>query len=141
MRTSPVRHCRVHGRPVAFIMRGVPSKLLPNDEEARVDGGELVIDVERQPGMLLLVLHGELDLAAAPTLAHEFDSALSTGDECVVLDLRDLQFLDSTGLRVLLDGHRRLREAGCELAVRRGPRAVQRLFELTGAESVLHFVS
>jgi anti-sigma B factor antagonist len=49
----------------------------------------------------------------------------------VVIDLSGVEFFDSAGLHVLLDAQRRLREQGTGLFLRRGPRAVQRVFELT----------
>jgi anti-anti-sigma factor len=79
-----------------------------------------------------LALAGELDLASAPKLARAVASAIAAGARRVILDLRQLDFIDASGLHVLMQARERSREAGCEFAVVPGPRQVQRVFELTG---------
>lgn len=101
--------------------------------------GELVIRSQRDPQLLVLTLSGELDLASAPALEQLLDDAQETAVSRVVVDLSRLEFSDSAGLHVLLNAHRRLRGSGQELVLRRGPRAVQRLFELTGTDSIFRF--
>ena len=55
----------------------------------------------------------------------------------MAVDLREVSFLDSSGLRLLLQLNQELSEAGRRLVVVQGPRRVARVFELTGAESEL----
>ena len=50
----------------------------------------------------------------------------------VVVDLRELEFMDSTGLSTLVRAHQRLSELECELTLVKGPPQVQRLLDLTG---------
>ena len=57
----------------------------------------------------------------------------------MVVDLGRLAFIDSTGLRLLLQADARARERGCELVLRPGEPAVQRVFEVTGALAILRF--
>lgn len=57
----------------------------------------------------------------------------------MILDLSEVTFIDGTGLGVILRAHGRLREADCRLVVIPGPRAVQRLFKITGTERQLDF--
>jgi anti-sigma B factor antagonist len=101
--------------------------------------GELVIRSEQEPQLLVLTLSGELDLASAPALEQLLDDAQETAVSRVVVDLSRLEFSDSAGLHVLLNAHRRLRGSGQNLVLRRGPKAVQRLFDLTGTDSIFHF--
>ncbi len=89
------------------------------------------MELSRRPGALAVVLRGELDVATAPRL----DDALGDGGEALrdlVVDLRDLTFLDSTGLRSLLRARGLAEAAGGGLVLVPGPPAVQRVFELTG---------
>ena len=58
----------------------------------------------------------------------------------VVLDLRELEFMDSSGLRLVALAERRLGAAGRGLVLVRGPEAVQRVFEITRMEDHLTFV-
>jgi anti-anti-sigma factor len=86
-------------------------------------------------------LHGELDLATAPQLTAEFERVSGLdGLELAVVDLRSLAFLDSTGLETILNFEARLRERGAELAVVRGPRAVERLFAVMQLDQRLRIV-
>lgn len=82
-------------------------------------------------------LEGELDIAGVPAVEHELERAEAAGAWTVVLDLRMLRFIDTSGLRVVVLAHRR-RPGG--LAVVSGPRAVQRVFEICGLAQQLPFV-
>jgi anti-sigma B factor antagonist len=87
-----------------------------------------------------LTLTGELDLLSSPILEQELQRALDAGAELVVVDLRQLAFMDSTGLHVVVAAQQRLHEAGRRLVLIRGGVQVQRLFELTGLGQVLAMV-
>lgn len=89
-------------------------------------------------GVIRVALTGGLDIATAG----EVDRVLCrTHASLVVLDLRDLSFMDCAGLRMVLEADRRLREAGGQLVVVRGPSQVQRIFDLTGMTERLRMVS
>jgi stage II sporulation protein AA (anti-sigma F factor antagonist) len=88
---------------------------------------------------IVLVLHGELDLAAAPILAEEIERAESQAN-ALVLDLQDLHFIDSAGLRVLLTAHDRARDAGRDFALTPGSPQVQRLLKIAGVSEHLSTV-
>lgn len=75
---------------------------------------------------------GELDLASSPALEQELESAAVASAELVIIDLRRLEFMDSTGLSVLVRAHQRATETGQRFAVVKGPQQVQRLLTLTG---------
>lgn len=87
----------------------------------------------------MLALRGELDLASGPALQQQLDAAEADGSGRVLVDLGGLQFMDSTGLQILLGADRRQRGKGQSLMLRRGPRAIQRLFELTQTATVFRF--
>ncbi len=63
------------------------------------------------------------------------------GPACVVLDLRELRFLDSCGLARLLAARRRARKLGHRLLLVRGPKAIQRLFALSAVDEAFEMVS
>ena len=73
-------------------------------------GEQLRVDVRNQAGAVLVQVDGELDLASAPLLESHIDSAEVAAAETVVLDLRGVQFIDSTGLRAIFGAHSRARE-------------------------------
>ncbi|WP_037499114.1 STAS domain-containing protein [Solirubrobacter soli] len=88
-----------------------------------------------------IVVRGELDLLATsefePELARLADEP---GLDEVALDLRELDFMDSSGLRAVLQGARLLGENDRRLILLRGPSPVQRVFELTRTTERLEFI-
>jgi len=93
---------------------------------------QLRIDVRREPDRVVIVLGGELDMASAPLLQRAIEGADLSENGMVVLDLQDLQFIDSTGLRVILAARKLCTERGQELAVTHSSQQVERLLSVTG---------
>ena len=83
---------------------------------------------------------GELDIATGALLEEELEKAEATSAREIVLDLSELTFMDSTGVKLVLTDHRRSREDSDRLSIVRGPRQVQRVFQLTGTEFHLPFI-
>lgn len=79
---------------------------------------------------------GELDLATAPQLRERLAGLTSCGVRAVTVDLARLDFIDSTGLFVLVSGLKRLRELGGDLALRSPKPSAMKLFEMTGLSAV-----
>lgn len=88
---------------------------------------------------VVLALSGEVDLATAPVVEDELRRAEASQD-LIVLDLRDVSFMDSTGIRMLVAADRRNRERGGALVVVQGSTQVRRLFELSGLTQHLEVV-
>ena len=91
--------------------------------------------------LAIVVLHGELDLPATAALEPELERlADEPGIDVVALDLRRLDFLDSSGLRAVVLAAARLTENERRLVLVRGSSPVQRVFELTHMTERLEFV-
>jgi anti-sigma B factor antagonist len=101
--------------------------------------GTLVISSAVDDGTVGIALAGELDLAGARQLETRLEELERKRPARLVVDLGGLAFIDSTGLRLLLQANARAQERGCELVLRPGAPSVQRVFEVTGALDVLHF--
>jgi anti-anti-sigma factor len=102
--------------------------------------GELSIEDREQEGRHTLVLRGELDIATGPDLEAAVVE-LCTGDAReVVLDLGDLDFLDSTGFRAILIAKELCEAHGCGFFMTRGTDSVQRLLDIGGAFKRLPFL-
>ena len=80
---------------------------------------------------------GELDMATAPALREALRGEAATS---LVLDLRKVTFMDTSGLQVLIESARAAEEQGRTLHVVRGTNAVQRLLDIAGLTPRLHLV-
>lgn len=78
-----------------------------------------------------LLLSGDLDMASAPALEAMLQELCAGGARELVLDLSELDFIDSTGLNAILRGKAVCEEHRCDLGLIPGRRRVQRVFELT----------
>lgn len=107
-------------------------------ERAMGLGPQLVLETTRIGSHDVIVVTGEIDLASAPKV----ESAISGfSGQTVVLDLRRVEFMDSAGLKVLLNQRSRLEESGGDLRLVVGEGAVVRLLELTGVSDAFSITS
>lgn len=93
---------------------------------------EFRLEVRQEPGATVIAVSGELDLASSPVLHEEVTRLLSAAEPRIVLDLRQLDFMDSTGVSVLVRAHHAAQATGTELCLVQGRPQVQRLLTLTG---------
>jgi anti-anti-sigma factor len=83
---------------------------------------------------------GELDIATTPELEQALTEATADSMAEIVLDLRELTFMDSTGLRALAQANSRADEAGVKLSIIRGRRQIERVLEISGLGTLLPLV-
>ena len=108
------------------------------DQPWRIEQGLLTIRSEPQ-NVHSVSLHGELDGATAKELEAEFIRIEATSVSRIVLDLRELEFIDSTGLAVIMRAHERAKRDGHVLRVLRPNGQVGRVFEICHLDEVLAF--
>jgi anti-sigma B factor antagonist len=89
------------------------------------------VDVQPERERVRVVPHGELDLLTVRQLDAQIDGLRSSGVGTIVLDLRQLTFMDSTGLRLLLSLDAAARSDGVGFSIIDGEGPVRRLLELT----------
>ncbi|MDX6664698.1 MAG: hypothetical protein QOG68_904 [Solirubrobacteraceae bacterium] len=101
---------------------------------------ELGVDDDEK--RVTFIPRGELDLATAPELEDKVLSAVRGGGRDVVLDLRELTFMDSTGVRTIVAAHQIAEQTGHQLRVVRPARdsAVSRVIEISGIDDALGLV-
>lgn len=92
----------------------------------------LRLDVRVAGDAHVISVSGELDLASSPRLEEELERASGSGAHLVIVDLRELEFMDSTGLSVLVKAHQKAEQQGKRLGLAGGSQQVQRLLTLTG---------
>ena len=103
----------------------------------RLEAASFDITLTRTPGRATLTLVGELDLATTPRLNQYLTTLARTHKGLVVIDLRHLTFLDSTGVTALVAADSYARRDGWSLAIVKGPPQVQRVLEICGLTEVL----
>jgi anti-anti-sigma factor len=103
---------------------------------------EFDVSLDRRPDGVDVRLVGDLDAVAVFRLEPVLDE-MAVGDQTrrIVFDLRELTFVDSAGLAVLLAAHERFRSRGVETRFIRPVASVMRVFELTGLDAALDFYS
>jgi anti-sigma B factor antagonist len=101
----------------------------------------LSLQTYQEPGSVRVAVAGELDLSSALTFEEELRRIEQQSESRVlVLDLRSLKFMDSTGLRLILSAHARAIKCGRKLAIVQGGEAVRRIFRITGVMERLNFI-
>lgn len=100
----------------------------------------LEIITERRDGQTLVALVGELDIASAPRFEEGLTEVEGDSPGVLVLDLRRVDFIDSTGLRAVIAADERARAAGRRFVIVRGPAAVERVFNVTQLDQRLDIV-
>jgi len=97
----------------------------------------LSVDIEKTNGRARIALSGELDISSAGRVEEELAALQAESPQLLVLDLRKLDFMDSTGLRLIVRADEAARARGTRFVIVRGPEAVQRVFEIVGLDSRL----
>lgn len=106
------------------------------------DGREvgLSTEVSGQAGWRVVAFQGDLDLAEAEVAAGALGSAIAGASRGIVVDLTQISFLGSTGVRVLLEARARAAEAGLGFRVVQGQGPARRLIGMLGLEQGLDLV-
>ena len=101
----------------------------------------LEFETTKNGAVAVIAARGELDLSGATVLEAELDRLAAEPElGTVVLDLRGLEFMDSSGLRLIAVASQRARERGRRLALVPGSEQVMRVFEITRMRERLDFV-
>lgn len=102
---------------------------------------DLNIDSRTETGRTIVTLSGEVDLSTAPSLRERLASLIDAGSTSIVVDLRQVSFMDSTGLGVLMGAHLRVREHDGELQLVAADGPVMRVLTLAKLTDVFPVTS
>ena len=94
------------------------------------------VDVLPQRGRVVVAPVGEMDLSTVDAVEAELEGVRAAGWKTVVLDLREVSFIDSTGLNVVLRTNQLFAEHGIDFAIIEDPGPVRRLLDLSGVSHV-----
>jgi anti-sigma B factor antagonist len=100
----------------------------------------LQIETQVNGNMAVVSLGGELDISEVARVEQQLQTIEENAPPIVVLDLRGLTFMDSSGLRLVLEADMRARREGRRLAIVRGPEPVHRVFLIALLDKRLEFI-
>ena len=98
---------------------------------------EVRTEVSDVAGWTVVSIYGELDVATAPSLREQLIGLVGDGATKLVLDLEGVDFLDSTGLGVIVSALKRARTNGGDLRLVCTQARIRRLFEITGLDKAV----
>jgi anti-sigma B factor antagonist len=102
---------------------------------------ELRVEAHTTDRLTTLTVTGELDLVSSPVLERELERAYGSDADLIALDLRGLEFMDSTGVHLMVKAQQRAAQAGRRLALVKGGEQVQRVLDLTGVGDLVRIVA
>ena len=97
---------------------------------------DLGLDVSERDGWAVLAVQGEVDVYTAPRFRERLIELVSQGKHRIVVNLEGVDFLDSTGLGVLVGGLKRLRSHEGDLTLVCTQHRILKVFEITGLTKV-----
>ena len=115
-----------------------PHSPTTRDDEHAGGRSRLLARSLRHGDAQIVELVGELDIEGAPLSRRVLGRACGSAQHTVFLDLEGLTFMDSSGVQMIIEADRRLRDGGGELVILRAPKHVRRLLELCGLTEILH---
>jgi len=111
------------------------------DDNKKGKGEPLEIKAEKVGNYVVLKLSGEVDVYTAPQLREEIIGRVDQGEHDIVVDLEKVDFLDSTGLGVLVGGLKRVKQHNGSLSLICNQEKILRIFRITGLTKVFPIFS
>lgn len=99
----------------------------------------MTLKIKESNGQLLALLNGRLDTATSTQFANDMQPLLDNTQREIVLDCTDLEFISSSGLRLLLTLRKASLAAGGKIIIRHVNESVKQVFSITGFLSLFTF--
>jgi anti-sigma B factor antagonist len=104
--------------------------------EQRTQPGQLHVDVSHTDRQVVVTLRGDVDVYSSAQLRDELTALIDAEGGSIVVDLAGLDFLDSTGLGVLVGAQKRVVQGGGQLVLRAPRPGARKVFEITGLDKI-----
>jgi anti-sigma B factor antagonist len=122
--------------PMLGTLRLRPCLSAPIDERPELIAIDLLLDSRTEGSWAVLSVKGDVDIYTAPRLRERIIQLADEGSRRIVVDLQGVEFMDSTGLSVLVAGLKRLKENDGVLALAVTREPVLRILSITGLDRV-----
>lgn len=99
---------------------------------------DVALEVDQQPGYTVIRASGYLDISTSPRLREKILAVAADEPSLLLLDLGAIEFLDSSGLGVILNGWKLLQSQGSSLAVISPEQRITKIFEITALHLSIH---
>lgn len=96
------------------------------------------VGLEESEKSVQLIIRGELDLAAAQAFRQALEAVVHREDKALILNLKDLSYIDSTGIGIVVSTLKIRDEIKAPFAVQDIPPGIRKLFDLTGITGFLN---
>lgn len=101
---------------------------------------DLSLETRELDGRWVVTVGGEIDVYTAPKLRDKLSELVSSGRHLIVVDMQNVDFLDSTGLGVLVGGLKKVREHEGSLEIVCSQERLLKIFRITGLAKVFTIV-
>ena len=99
------------------------------------------MEYERKKGTVTVRLTGELDHCSAQSIRRELDALIAEPDvKTLILDLRDMPFMDSSGIGLVMGRYKRMHDMGADLLIANPTPPIERLIRLASVERIVRIV-
>ena len=95
----------------------------------------------QQSGITWLTIDGRIDSMSSPDIQQQFDQLILSGSRLIVVNLEQVNFISSAGLRVFLAEQKQLNQVGGEIILFKARESVLRIFTMTGFEKICKIIS
>jgi len=103
---------------------------------SRGGAGRLRLEISEGAGTARIALHGEFDIASAVDAGRALQELLSRDLDALIIDLSGLEFMDSTGVKFLVDGRETALARGVKLSLVHGGDPVERVLTVSGVTAL-----
>lgn len=134
-RERPGNHAEmIDNRTQRVLSHGESGRVSMTSEErdSMAEPQEFAVEVSTTDGTTIVRIRGEVDLYTAPKLRERLDEAVQGSKPEIVVDLGNLDFIDSTGLGVLVGALKQARAAGGDVSLRNPSRSTHKILEIAG---------
>ncbi len=126
--------------PICDKMRGLYmlKYIKIKDEEVKMQKNNCLLSLSDEEGILTVVLGGEIDHHSAVRVRTEIDEAISSiRPRKTVLDLSGIDFMDSSGIGLIMGRYAKMRTIGGELTICRPNERILKIFKMAGLEKIV----